>query len=124
MEITAIRAGGRMAIEGYGPDGFRVSGQFYPGATLVFPDRCAAWPVTAIDTLCLDDLADVRVLSPPADLLLIGTGPTLRRLPPAVAVALRADGLAIDVMPTGGACRTHGILLSEHRRVVAALLPA
>ncbi|MDA0342297.1 MAG: Mth938-like domain-containing protein, partial [Proteobacteria bacterium] len=37
--------------------------------------------------------------------------------------AIRARGPVLDAMDTGAACRTYNILMTEERRVVAALLP-
>ena len=42
---------------------------------------------------------------------------------PALRAAIRARGPVVDVMDTGAACRTYNVLLSEARRVAAALLP-
>ena len=36
--------------------------------------------------------------------------------------ALRADGVVIEAMDTGAACRTYNVLMAEGRRVAAALI--
>jgi uncharacterized protein len=36
---------------------------------------------------------------------------------------LRNTGIVVDAMDTGAACRTYDVLLTEGRRVAAALLP-
>jgi uncharacterized protein len=48
----------------------------------------------------------------------------MQLVPPALRQALRAQGVVIDAMDTGAACRTYNVLLAEDRRVAAALLPA
>ena len=70
----------------------------------------------------LDSLGPIREVEPPAEILLIGVGERPMLLPPALRVALKAWGLAVEAMPTSAACRTFNVLLAEERRVVAALL--
>ena len=36
---------------------------------------------------------------------------------------LRAAGISLEPMDTGAACRTYNVLVSEDRRVAAALIP-
>ena len=57
------------------------------------------------------------------ELLLLGLGRRMVPVPAAVRAALKADGIAIEAMDTGAACRTYNVLLAEERRVAAALLP-
>ena len=54
------------------------------------------------------------------------SGAGLRRrapifVPPALRAALKAAGLALEVVDTGSACRIYNVLLAEGRRVAAAL---
>jgi uncharacterized protein len=43
-------------------------------------------------------------------------------VPPALRDGLRRIGITVDPMDTGAACRTYDVLLTEGRRVAAALL--
>ncbi|HHO68041.1 MAG TPA: hypothetical protein ENK12_03320, partial [Gammaproteobacteria bacterium] len=70
-----------------------------------------------LDAACLDALAELE-----PEVVLIGTGETLRFPAPACTAGLLSRGVGVEVMDTGAACRTFNILLSEGRRVVAALL--
>ncbi|MFV0474280.1 MAG: MTH938/NDUFAF3 family protein, partial [Pikeienuella sp.] len=56
------------------------------------------------------------------DVLLIGMGEDIAPLDRAARAALEAAGLGAEIMPTGSACRTYNVLLSEGRRVAAALI--
>jgi uncharacterized protein len=58
------------------------------------------------------------------ELLVIGTGEKMARLPAPLAVKLRGTGLRLEVMATGPAARVYNVLLSENRRVAALLLAA
>jgi uncharacterized protein len=56
------------------------------------------------------------------EIVLFGTGPTLRFPPPALSRPLAAARVGLEVMDTSAACRTYNILVAEGRRVLAALL--
>ncbi|MFA7350191.1 MAG: Mth938-like domain-containing protein, partial [Methylotenera sp.] len=51
-----------------------------------------------------------------------GTGKTHRFLHQKLNVALTQQGVAVECMTTVAACRTYNILMSEGRKVAAALL--
>jgi len=119
MELTALVQPGRQVIERYGPNGFRVSGADFFGPVLVFPDRTEAWAGAAVTETAFAPV----VAHGGIEILLFGQGRTMAPLPAALRVALRAQGIAIEAMDTGAACRTYNILLAEDRRVAAALLP-
>jgi uncharacterized protein len=122
MEITPQIPQGRQVIESYGPGRFRIAGVPHGGSVLVFPERTLAWPVAAMAALSEADLAPVIAAEPRVEILLIGCGPALVSVPPALRAALRAHGIGCDAMDTGAACRTFNVLLAESRRVAAALI--
>jgi uncharacterized protein len=82
----------------------------------VLPD----WRPRQADDLLRDDFDPVLALEP--DILLLGTGDRLRFPSPALTADLLRSGIGVEVMDTAAACRTFNVLLSEQRRVVAALL--
>ena len=57
------------------------------------------------------------------DLILLGTGAKIRPVPKLVRETFHRQGLVIEPMDTGAACRTYNILLAEGRDICAALLP-
>lgn len=123
MEIAPILAGDRQVIQGYGRGGFKVSDVEWLGAVLVFPDRTMAWPVAGLAALSLTAFEAIRLAEPSIEILLIGTGSRMALLPASLRADLRGLGVGIETMDTGAVCRTYNILLSEERRVAAALLP-
>jgi uncharacterized protein len=56
------------------------------------------------------------------EVLLVGTGKTLKPLGKELRAALRDAGISADPMSTGAAVRTYNILLAEQRAVAAALI--
>jgi uncharacterized protein len=55
-------------------------------------------------------------------ILLLGCGKRMGSVPLALREGLRARGVVVEPMDTGAACRTYNVLLSEERRVAAALI--
>lgn len=109
-------------IERYGNGGFRVSGQALTGSILLFNDRVQGWPVVDMAALTAESLQPVIEAAPPIQILLLGCGPRIVFVAPALRKALRDAGVVIEALDTGAACRTYNVLLAEERRVAAALI--
>ena len=62
-------------------------------------------------------------LAEDVEVLIIGTGNTFELVEPALRIALRQKGIGVEAMTTPAACRTFNVLLTEGRKVAAALLP-
>ena len=88
----------------------------------MLPGRVLPWSVGRLEELSRDSLADVVAETPRVELLLLGCGPRPAVDPRRVGKNLRDLGITIEIMDTGAACRTFNVLLSEDRRVAAALI--
>lgn len=82
----------------------------------------AVWPVEAAPGVTVESLEPVFALAGTVDLLLVGCGTTFGPEPAGLRSALKEAGIGLEWMDTGGACRTYNVLLSEDRRVAAALI--
>lgn len=122
MDVTPQIPAGRQVIEAYGDGGFRLSGIRHAGSVLLFPARVIGWPVAGIAEVTVDSLRPVIDAAAEVDLLLLGCGSSLRPVAPELRRALKAVGIVVEPMDTGGACRTYNVLLGEDRRVAAALI--
>ncbi|MCQ9615637.1 Mth938-like domain-containing protein [Paenalcaligenes niemegkensis] len=83
--------------------------------------------ITGLDQIKQDpmDFLDGNTPVLPQDapeVVLIGTGETQQLLSPQVTSSLLGMRIGIEVMDTRAAARTYNILMSEGRKVVAALL--
>ena len=79
------------------------------------------WGVNSIEDIDEESLQRIFELRP--EVILIGTGKKQLFLPPATQAHFIRRNLGFEVMTTDAACRTFNVLISEGRRVVAALLP-
>lgn len=117
MDITPLVAPDSQVINGYFGGGFRVAGVRYQGAMIIHPDRSAAWS----GEITIEAFAEA--LSDDVEVLIIGTGSTFELVQPALRIALRQRGIGVEAMTTPAACRTFNVLLTEGRKVAAAMLP-
>ena len=109
-------------IDAYGNGGFRFAGMSHRGSLLCLPTGMHAWGVTRSAELTLESLAPVFAAAADIDVLLIGLGQDIKAIDPAIREALRAAGIIVEGVATGGAVRTYNILLGEERAVAAALI--
>ena len=120
MKFHLTRPEGRNLITGYGETYVAVNGERLATSVLVLADRLTPWGVRTPEALTASVFAALAEL--PVDVLLLGTGARLYFPHPSLTRPLRAAGIGVEVMDTGAACRTYNILLSEGRRVGAALI--
>jgi uncharacterized protein len=113
---------GRPPIEAYGAGGFRFAGMSHRGSILCLPSGIHAWHVSDVGQFDAQAFAPVVAEAAEIEILLIGTGQSLRPLPATVKAVLAANGISADPMATGAAARTFNVLLAERRAVAAALL--
>ncbi len=121
-DVTPVIPAGRQVIETYGEMRFHISGVRYDHAVIVLPTTVLPWGPAAWDDV---DMASFEALcaADAADVLLLGCGPRAELPSRALRNALREQGLVVEPMDTGAACRTYNVLMAEDRRVAAALLP-
>lgn len=78
------------------------------------------WQPQCFEQLTAAHLQVAVALRP--EILLLGTGAQLRFPHPSLLAELHNQGIGVEVMDTAAACRTYNVLVSEGRRVAAALL--
>ncbi|RED51047.1 Mth938-like domain-containing protein [Aestuariispira insulae] len=123
MDITPSIPGNKTVVNSYGPGRFKVSHQDYDDTSLaLLPESVQTWDVKDIQDLTVESLSIFTKLDEPIEVLLIGCGERMQLIPSAIKQAMRENGIAIEPMETGAACRTFNILMSEGRRAGAAVI--
>ena len=120
MKLHLARAAGRNLFSGYGTGYVAINGERYERNLIVLPDRIVDWEVARVEELSPGVFESLAKL--PIDVLVLGTGGALRFPAPADVRVMAHAGIGVEVMDTPAACRTYNVLLSEDRRVAAALL--
>ena len=75
-----------------------------------------------MDSLSSEGLEKLKNLG--TEIILLGTGKTLRFPPREVLKSFFQAGIGLEVMDTQAACRTYNILAGEGRYIAAALIIA
>lgn len=123
MELVRHQPQSEQVVERYDASGFKISGKRYDGPVVVLPEETSVWTAGRVDEITIGTLSAVTDAVPSIDLLIVGLGGSFGLLPPDVRQGLREKGIAAEAMATPAACRTYNILLTDQRRVAAALLP-
>ncbi len=113
------RAGVNM-LTGYGAGYVLINGRRHERSLVVVPDRLIDWDAASFEALREEHFAALAALAP--EIVLLGTGPRLRFPHPRLTQPLAGARIGLEVMDLNAACRTYNILVSEDRRVAAALL--
>ncbi|MEM9268307.1 MAG: Mth938-like domain-containing protein [Pseudomonadota bacterium] len=117
MRLNEVKFDASPPIDAYGPGTFRIEGALWEGPLILSdagPQAWAGW----------SDLAPLIALSERTDVVFLGMGAEIAPLDRSVRTSLEEAGLAFETMGTGPACRTYNVMLSEGRRIAAALIPA
>lgn len=117
ITLTEIAfSGPARPIDGYGPGFFRVDDKVLHGAVLVTPCGARVWAG-------FEDCAALLALAGQIDVLLLGMGRRVAYADPDLVAQLDAVGIGVEPMDSPAAARSYNVLLSEGRRIAAALLP-
>ena len=122
MAMKFLReATSEFAISGYTAQSVSAAGIEHRQSLCVSHQSPAApWPVATFADITATTIAAATQVSP--EIVIIGTGKTLRFPPPATLAPLRDARIGFEVMDTAAACRTYNVLLGEGRQVAALLL--
>lgn len=121
MKLHLARPEGNNLISGYGPGWVEVNQTRYSSSLIVLPGLLVnSWLAENFESLQPSHFEALASLAP--EIVLLGTGSTLRFPHPSLSRSLTDIGVGLECMDTGGACRTYNILMSEGRKVAAALI--
>jgi len=121
MKFTQHSQDGANLIRRYGADYIVIGEQeirsscLVSAATLTFD-----WPPRSISELASQHLSPLFALEP--EVVVLATGPRQTFPRAALRAEFAARKIGLEVMEIGAACRTYNVLLSEERRVLAAIL--
>ncbi|MCF6214774.1 MAG: Mth938-like domain-containing protein [Emcibacter sp.] len=121
MEFKEVSSQTDTSLSSYGDGGFRIGELRIKGSVLITPKGYYPWDVKDV-SITYESLARILDQKDDIDILLIGTGENMFFLDKALKGKLETGNFSVDVMATGAAARTYNILLSEGRKVAAALI--
>jgi len=108
-------------FSGYGAGYVEVNRERHGKSLIVMADRIVEQRLPErLEDLTSEHFEFLLGLEP--EIVLLGTGDTLRFPPASLSRCLTEARVGLEVMTTSAACRTYNILTAEGRRVAAALL--
>ena len=114
-------AGHAYSIQSYGPDGVVVNGKRQSGALILCSIQGPRkWDTERFEALTQASFDELLAFQP--ELILFGSGEKLKFPPTRLLQGLIQQGIGLETMDNGAACRTFNVLAGEGRRVVMALL--
>ena len=120
MKFTQQLPSGINLIRRYGADFIVIGEQEIRSSCLVTANSLEPWTPRSVEELRAEHLGALFELAP--EVVVLSTG--AKQLFP--RAALRAEfasrRIGLEVMEVGAACRTYNVLVSEERRVLAAIL--
>jgi len=125
LEVSESRKQeGKWSFTGFGHHCFFLGNHAVGGSLFVSPDLLLSWnsPATAQE-LKPEHFDIIDVLSPPLELVLIGTGEFTEMIPEEVKDSLRPR-VPCEAMATFAAASSYNMLSAEGRRVAAFLISA
>ena len=120
MKLHLAGPSPRNTITGYGAGYVMVNGARHEENLIVLPERILPWNAPSFESLGDEHFVELARLD--LEVILLGTGATLRFPSPQVIRPLVEAKIGFEAMDAQAACRTYNILASEERRVAAALL--
>ena len=120
MKLHLSRSANTYLITGYASDHIQVNGMRHEASLVVLPDEVITGWANHLSQLSQAHFETLVLRAP--EIILLGTGKTLRFPSPALYAGLLKANIGVEVMDTAAACRTYNILAAEGRRVAAALI--
>jgi len=121
MKLQPTQSEGLNTFTAYGEGYVSVNAIRHTSNLIVLPDRLIAdWTPATFETLSLADFELLATLD--TEIILLGTGNRLRFPRPELLRAPMAARKGVEAMDLTAACRTYNVLVSEGRKVAAALL--
>jgi uncharacterized protein len=120
MKLHLAQAPGQNVFTGYGNGYVAVNTERHETNLLVTSERVMSWDIAGFDALEAIHVEQFLAFQP--EIVILGTGATLRFPHRELSRLLALAGVGFEVMDSKAACRTYNVLTAEGRRVLAAIL--
>jgi uncharacterized protein len=121
MELQRSSPHHGLQITHYTPGALSLQGITYTHP-MIFTEERIIGPWEPCDATQINADHLTQLLQYNADLILIGTGPTLHRLPFDLYAVFYEKNQKFEIMSTPSACRTYNLMIGEQRNTVVAML--
>ena len=120
MKLHLTRAAEQGLFTGYGEGYVSIDGERYTHSIVVAPGRAVERWDASFESLTPAHFTALLERKP--EIVILGTGDTLRFPHPSLTQPLATAAVGFEAMDTKAACRTYNILVAEGRQVVGVIL--
>ena len=121
MQLYLETGSGTYSIDAYAHGEVTVRDTIYTRSLILTPETLVTdWPPNSIQELSAVHFEQVLALEP--EIILLGTGQRLCFPEVSITANIMEKMIGLEVMDTAAACRTYNVLMTEGRKVAAALL--
>jgi uncharacterized protein len=121
LKLHQESSGTLNTITSYGADYVAINLERHGSSIIVMPEKPVIdWKVSSFEALAPEHFDALLEAGP--EVVIFGSGARLRFPHPRLTAQLSRLRIGVETMDFGAACRTYNILMSEGRRVAAALL--
>lgn len=121
MKLHLSTGSGQYLFTGYESDHVLINHKPYSSSLIISPNQLITdWSASSFDALEESHFDPFLELDP--EVVLLGTGATLRFPHPRLFRSLTHKQIGIEFMDSHAAARTYNILMAEDRRVVCGIL--
>ncbi|XP_058951222.1 NADH dehydrogenase [ubiquinone] 1 alpha subcomplex assembly factor 3 [Pocillopora verrucosa] len=110
-------------VMSYSTRGFTVKDIKVFGSVVIFPSAFYHWRIKKPEDITADSLTLFTIMEPPIEIVVVGTGEKIIRLPPEINNYMKKHNILLEVQDTPNATATFNFLLEEQRLVGAAFIP-
>lgn len=109
-------------IDAHDDEWFEINREELRSSVFVHKNFRALWKPKTVSDISVESLIYVKLLEETPDVLLFGTGKTLRQVPEESLKWARKMGMAVEVMDTANCVATFNVLVEEGRNVACGIL--
>ena len=121
MKLSEDYSDGTYIIRSYSDNNVEINNAVYQQSLIISNTKLIAdWGVSHIEQMTHKHWSSL--IEPGPEVILIGTGKSLVFPPPSSYRPAIEQGIGVEFMDSGAACRTYNILLSEDRFVIAGII--
>lgn len=121
MKVSLDTGTAAYRIRAYDQGSIQINETVYTHDLILLPEQLITdWDSAPVGQLTVEHFEPVREYAP--EILILGTGRQQAFAPARLMADLGRFGLGLEIMDTAAACRTFNVLMSEDRRVAAALM--
>ncbi len=119
--IPNDNSGGNI-LESYGKGRFTISGDIVNSSIIIWPEDFKKWQVKDFSQLAINSFNDFLSLDLGIEILLLGCGIQTKFVAGDIRSHIKQAGMNFEFMTTAAAARSYNVMITDGRRVAAALI--